>query len=605
MTEHLLVRLAGVIVLGIGAQWLAWRLKLPSILLLLILGFIAGPLTGLINPGEIFGDLLLPVVSVSVAVILFEGGLSLRISELREIGKVVRNLITLAVLITWIMITAAAYFILHLNLPLAILLGAILVVTGPTVIGPLLRHVRPAGRAGNIVKWEGIMNDPIGVLLSVLVFETILIGGIQEAGVMILTGVLKAIFASGAAGVLSAWLLVYLLRRYWIPDFLQQTVTLMLVVVAFVVSDFFQEESGLLAVTLMGVALANQKQAPVKHIIEFKENLRILIISSLFILLAARLQMSALNQINWASFVFLAVLILLVRPAAVFISTIGMGLNWRERLFISWMAPRGIVAAAVSSIFALRLSESGHPQTEYLVPLTFLVIIGTVILYGLTAAPLARWLQLAQSNPQGVLMIGAHDWARAIAKALQAQGLKVLLVDTNRANIYAARMEGLPTYHGSILWEYIMDEIDLDGIGRLLALTSNDEANSLAALHFSEVFGRGEVFQLPQAGEEKGRKEGHAPLHLRGRFLFGTGMTYQHLEDRFAAGATIKTTKLTATFDYEAFKTMYGNKATILFLITEGKELKIFTTQEQPLPKPGQTLVSVIEANDQTPATIS
>lgn len=597
MTEHLLVGLASIIALGIGAQWLAWRLKLPSILILLVLGFIAGPITGFLAPAEIFGDLLLPVVSVSVAVILFEGGLSLRIGELREIGKVVRNLITIGVLVTWLLATAAAHFILHLNLPLAILLGAILVVTGPTVIGPLLRHVRPAGRVGNIVKWEGIMNDPIGVLISVLVFEAILIGEFQKAGVLIISGVLKAIFVSGAAGVLSALLLVYLIKRYWIPDFLQQTVTLMLVIVTFVVSDFFQEESGLFAVTVMGIVLANQKKASIKHIIEFKENLRILIISNLFILLAARLQLRDFSYIDWASFLFLAVLIFLVRPVAVILSALGSALNWRECLFVSWMAPRGIVAAAVSSIFALRLAESGHPQTEYLVPVVFLVIIGTVILYGLTAAPLARWLKLAQANPQGVLIVGAHDWARAMAKALREQGVKVLLVDSNRDNIYAARMEGLATYHGDILWEHILDEIDLDGIGRLLALTSNSEANSLAALRFSEVFGRAEVFQLSQESEDKGRKGAYSPQHLRGRFLFGLKMTYNYLDYRFAAGASIKTTKLTATFDYADFKAMYGDAATILFLVTESKTLKVVTSEVQPSLKPGHTVISLANSD--------
>ncbi len=591
--EHLLTGLASMIILGIGAQWLAWRLRLPAILLLLLVGVLVGPITHFLAPEALLGPLLLPWVSLSVAVILFEGGLSLRLTDLSQIGSVVRNLLTLGLGITWLVSACAAYFLLGFDLPLALLLGAILVVTGPTVIGPLLRDVQPTARLGSILRWEGILNDPLGAMLAVLVFEAIFAGVPHGAATLVLLGVLKTLAIGGVAGFLGARLVVLLLKHYWVPDFLQNAVSLTIVVAAFWLSNLLQAEAGLLAVTLMGVLLANQRDVSIRHIVEFKENLRVLLISSLFIVLAARMRAENLAYIGGSSLVFLAVLILVARPTAVFLSTWGSELSLRERLFLAWMAPRGIVAAAVSSVFALRLAEAGHPQALLLVPVTFLVIMGTVALYGLTASRVARWLGVAWPNPQGVLMVGAHSWARTLAGALQEKGFPVALVDTNWTHVAAARMMGLRASYANVLSERIVDELDLQGIGRLLALTPNDEVNSLAALHFAEVFGRAEVYQLPLHQEESSPK-GEVPQHLHGRFLFGRGMTYEVLAERFAAGAVVKAPRLTKEFDYEAFCRLYGEGALPLFLISDTGKL-IIATEDEPLsPRPGHILISLV-----------
>ena len=480
--------IAAIIALGIGAQWLAWRLRVPSILLLLVTGFIAGPLTGWLNPEAVLGDLLFPIVSVSVGLILFEGGMSLRISELREIGAAIRNLILFGIPLTWLMISAAAAHFLGFDLQLSILFGALLVVTGPTVVLPLLRYLRPVGHVGSILKWEGILNDPVGATFAVLVLESILPDHPSHG---MLGGVVRTLLIGSLLGYLSTRILVALMSRYWIPDFLQAAVTLMAVVSAFTLSNIIQEESGLLTVTVMGVVLANQKSVAVKHILEFKENLRVLLISCLFIILAARLELSALEGVDWGGgFLFLAVLILVVRPLAVFLSTAGTSLTWQEKLFVSWMAPRGIVAAAVASLFSMRLIDMGYPGAEKLVPVTFLIIVGTITVYGLTAYPLGLWAKVTSTKAQGVLMVGAHLWARKIGEVLSNEGFPVLLADTNRGNVNAARMAGLPTFFGNILAESSLEKLNLDGIGRMLAVTANDEANSLASLHFAEVFDR-------------------------------------------------------------------------------------------------------------------
>ncbi len=597
VTQSLLIAVASIITLGIAAEWLAWRIHLPSILVLLVFGFLAGPVSGFLDPDAMLGELLFPIVSISVAVILFEGGASLRLRELREIGGVVRNLVTIGALLAWVLGTAAACLLLELDLPLAALLGAVLVVTGPTVIVPLLRHVRPDPQVGRTLKWEGILIDPIGAVLAVLVFEAVLAGGVEAATEVAVQGLLKTIAIGVTFAALGIGLLIVLMDRQWVPDFLQSPLSLMVVVAAFAASNVLQPESGLLTATLMGVALANQKTVDVKHIIEFKENLRVLLISSLFILLAARLKLDDLSGLGLAHLGFLAALMLIVRPAIVAAATLRSTLNWRARALIAWIAPRGIVAAAVASLFALELAEAGYAGAEMLVSITFMVIIGTVVIYGLSAAPLARLLKVAQPDPQGILIVGAHPWARAIASELKDVGIAVRLVDTNYANIAEARMEGLPVYYGSALTEIALDAIELQGIGRLLALTSNDEVNSLTALHFSEIFGRDSVYQLPPEQLARASKQ-VVSRSLRGRFLFDPQATYWNLTARFDVGADIKTTNLTEAFDYERFRARY-REAIPLFLIGAGNELTIFTVKSPPEPVPGHRLVAIVDRLDE------
>jgi NhaP-type Na+/H+ or K+/H+ antiporter len=588
----LLLSLAAIITLGIAAEWIAWRVGLPSILVLLVFGIVAGPLTGLLNPDAIFGALLFPIVSVSVAIILFEGGASLRIRELRQVGRVVASLVSVGAMVTWALATAAAHYILGIRLELSLLLGAILVVTGPTVIVPLLRQMRPSPQVGNTLKWEGILIDPIGAILAVLVFEVLLEGGLEVAWTVGSLGLLKTVVIGAALSGVGAGLMIWVLDRRWVPEFLQSPLSLTLVVAAFAASNSLQPESGLLTVTLMGVVMANQKSVNVRHIVEFKENLRVLLISSLFIILAARLQLADLRAVGMREIGFVAALILIVRPVAVGLSTLGSDFDWRERLAIGWVAPRGIVAAAVSSLFALELAQHGFPGADQLASVTFLVIIATVVVYGFTAAPLARRLGVAQPEPQGVLFVGAHPWAREIARELQEIGLEVRLADSNRRNISQARLAGLPTYFGSTLTEGALDHIDLSGIGSLLALTANDEVNSLSGLNFSEILGADSVFQLPPDGLQNSTDETLLGSHLRGRFLFRPDAGYWQLTARFDAGADVKTTTLSDSFGYKDFLEQHAD-AIPLFVVDDGK-LAVMTVRGAPVPQPGQTIVALV-----------
>ncbi len=601
MTEHILVGIVSVIVLGIGTQWLAWRFRVPSILLLLLVGFVAGPVTGFLSPESLQGDWVFAFVSLSIGIILFEGGLNLRLGELREVGVAVRNLISIGVLVTWVLAGLGAYYIVGLNLSLSILIGAILTVTGPTVVIPLLRHVRASGRVGTMAKWEGITIDPVGAILAVLVLETILlIHGVEaeslgEAMLHALEGLFLVFFISVGISITAAAVLILLLRRRLIPDYLQNAVALMVVVGTFALSNVLQEESGLLEVTLLGIIMANQKYVPVRRISEFKENLQVLLIGCLFIVLSARLELGVLDYFDGQAFLFLAVLILAVRPLAVMASAWGTNLNWKEQAFMAWLAPRGIVAAAVASLFAFRVEAIFPQQVGALVPLVFLVIVGTVAVYGLTIGPLARYLGLAEPDAQGVLFVGAHTWARRIAKAVADLGYKVLLVDSNAKNIEQARREELPAEVANALTESALDELNLSGIGRLLAVTPNEEVNALAALNFAEVFESNDIFQLTARSDQNTGKSSHdieLPRHLRGRPLFGAKTSYQTLSALFNAGGEIRTIELDESTTLETVQSHYDDGAVPLFLHRADK--LIVCAEESESPQPGDTLVAFV-----------
>ena len=591
---QILIALAAIVVLGIGAQWLAWRLHLPAILLLLAVGTIAGPVTGFLNLEDLFGDLLLPVISLSVGIILFEGGLSLRIRDVRATWRSLVGLLTIGVVVTWIGATIAAQTLLGFPLSISLLLGSVLVVTGPTVIGPLLRDIRPSGPVGAVAKWEGIVIDPIGAVLAVLVFEVI--DSIAAADYSDATReALKGLALTAASGVLvgsgAAGLLIVMLRRFWIPDYLQNAVALLFVIASQTLANLWHHEAGLVAVTVMGVILANQRSVPVHRIAEFKENLTVLLISALFIVLAARVRPSSLISLGWRGVLFAFVLILVVRPVAVWLSTIGSNLRIRERIFLAFFAPRGIVAASVASVFALRVTGG-----RLIAPATLLVIFITVAFYGLTAGWLARRLGLAVADPQGFLILGGNVLARKLALAIKSAGFPIVLIDTRYDHVQKARADGITAYCDNALSEHVLEHIDLGGIGRFAALTSNDEVNTLAATRFRELFGRSNVYQVTVAGARKESAEA-ALHHFHGRPLFGREQDLARLTTAVEKGSDIKVTPLTQEFSYDDFKEQYGERAWPLFLVA-GKKLTPVSSDAPLNPKPGQSIISLLLASN-------
>jgi len=593
--------LACILALGIAAQWVAWRFRLPAIVLLLLFGVLLGKLPGS-EPSPEGDELFFALVSLAVGIILFEGGLSLNFREIKETSGAVFRLVSVGLIITWLLTAWFAFSVAGFTPQMAILLGALLTVSGPTVILPLLRHVQPVRRIGSLAKWEGIVNDPIGAVIAALVFEVVLHQSHDNiASDSILSFAITLVYALVLSG-LGALLLLQMLRRYWVPDYLQNPVILAFVVLLFAVSNSLQEESGLVTVTLLGVMLANQRGVAIRHVVEFKENLRVLLISTLFIVLSSRLtlDMKALSTLGWQSVAFVALLIAVVRPVSVFIATFGSGLSWQERALLSWIHPRGIVAAAVSSLFALSLIDAKHPlapEADRFVLITFFVIVATVTVYGLTLAPLARWLGLSGENPQGVLFAGASPMVREIASALQKEGFPVLMVDTNLRNNAAARMAGLPIAYASIGSEFVQEELDLGGIGRLLAMTPNDEVNTLAAMGLAERFGRSEVYQVA-ATESSNERTETVGAYRRGRTLFDRPTTVEQLEARFQSGAVIKKTLLTDDFTFDDFLARYGESTLVLFSIEESGNLLVATDEKGMVPGPGQKLIALVDNAD-------
>ena len=592
--QQILLALGGIGIAALGSQWLAWRLKLPAILFLLLTGILAGPVLGWLDPQELFGPLLMPLVSLSVALILFEGSLTLHLSEWGEIGSVVRRLVTIGALSTWAVITLATHWLLGFDWLLALLFGTLTLVTGPTVIVPMLRVVRPKASIANILRWEGIVIDPIGALLAVVVYSFIITRASGEGLSHSLLTFGGVIVCGSLFGIVGGWVMGHILRRQWLPEYLHSLATLATVLAIFIASNTVMHESGLMAVTLMGIWMANMKGVDVRNILHFKENLSIFLISGLFILLAARLDLHAMIALGPVVLVLLLIIQFIARPLNVLLSTFGSKLNWRERTLLAWIAPRGIVAAAVSAIFAVRLDQAGHEGALLLVPLTFAVIIGTVVLQSATARPLARLLKVAEPAPSGFLIVGANGPARAIGKALQQLGSRVLLTDSNWENIRAARMENLPTYFGNPASQHAEVHLDLVGLGHLLALSPSGELNTLAAIRFRHEFGPRRLYTLA-SGQEIRRTDKHRASHEhRGQSLGNPVLTYTQLASELHNGAEIYSTQLTENFTWEDYQALHGERATLLFARDHNSWVHVVTPESDLKPGAGWTLLALI-----------
>lgn len=594
MNETAIIAITGICVVSMLCQWIAWRVRLPAILFLLITGFLLGPVFQIVNPDDLFGDLLFPLVSLAVAIVLFEGSLTLKLSELPGLSRTITRLVTLGALVTWVIIAASSYYLFEFSWQLAVLFGALCVVTGPTVIMPMLRTVRPNANISNILRWEGILIDPIGALFVVVTFEFIILQtqGNAIGHTLFLFG--KILLVGGVFGVAAGYCLGVILRRHLLPEYLHNLLTLTILFASFTISNHFAHESGLLAVTLMGIWLANMRDVDLKGILDFKENLTVLFISGLFIILAARLDLTQLQNLDISMLLLFAIIQLVARPISVWLSSFGSGLNWREKTLLSWMAPRGIVAAAVSALFALRLEQTSVDDAYLLVPLIFMVIVGTVLLQSATAGPLARWLKVSEPPPTGVIIMGANSVARCLGEAIKELGFKVLLAGTDRSNVHAARMAGLETFYGNPASEYADQRLSLTGMGLLLALSPSSEINTVVATRYSGDFGKRNMYSLAASLDRQDSDKHRIAQDHRNYQLLSDKITYKKLASVIAKGGQIKKTKLSNEYSYQQY--LDDNKTAIkLFLISPKKELFVITDDLLEEPKTDWTLVSLVD----------
>ena len=595
MDNHILLSIASIGVLGIACQWFAWWVRIPSILFLLTAGILAGPVLNLLNPDVLFGNLLFPFISLSVAVILFEGSLTLKFEDIRGHGKTVSNLVTIGALITWVIIGYSTYRLLNLPIELAFLFGAVVVVTGPTVIIPMLRTVRPNSKVANVLRWEGIVIDPLGALLAVLVFDFIISGQQNNALGTIFLTFGKIIFSGFIIGFVFGWLLGELLRKQYIPQYLRNIFTLISVFAVFVLSEMIESESGLLAVTIMGITMANMKDMDIDNILDFKESLSVLLISALFIVLAARIELHELIHAGWPAIVLLGIIILIARPVSVFVSSIGSDLSFNEKLMIAWIGPRGIVAAAISALFALRLEDAGYSEAVLLVPLTFVIIIGTVVIQSTTAQHIAEFLKVREPSPTGLLIIGAGNVARAIGKELQFHGFKTLITDSTWENIRLARMDGLETYFGNPVSEHADRNLNLSGLGKLLAMSGRLNLDTLACLRFKSEFGANNVYELKTTREKHTEDKHIVSTKHRGYELFSEDADYGNLAYRLRNQAEIKSTQLSDEFTFEQYLKKYEGGIVPMFAIDDKQRLHVFVANGKMQPEPGWTIIAMID----------
>ena len=511
-----MLEFAGIIVLGILSQWFAWKLKIPAILPLILIGLFVGPVSTLISndgtkwlepvwngtEGLFPGERLYNFVSLAIGIILFEGGLTLKREEVLNVGPAILKLITLGSAITFFGGGIAAHFIFDLNWQISFLFSALIIVTGPTVIAPILRNIPLKKDVSAVLKWEGILIDPIGALVAVLIFEFIRVGEGYNYTVEALVEFGKIIVVGFSVGSSSAYALYYSIKKKVIPFYLLNVASLALVLAVFVISDLFAHESGLLSVVIMGMMLGNMKTDRLKEILHFKESLSILLISILFILLSANINIEDMMLLyRWETVLLFGIVVFVLRPLAVFMSTTHSGLNFNEKLFISWVGPRGIVAAGIASLFGLRLAMLGEPGAEYITPLVFMIVLGTVLLNATTARLFAKIVGVFLKSSDGIIMIGASDFARLIADYLKKNGRRVVLIDNNVENIERAKLLGLEAMEGNVYSDELLDDVELNDIGFLLAVTGSSFLNEYAIDKFSNIFGENGAFRIASTDE--------------------------------------------------------------------------------------------------------
>lgn len=600
--ENLVLAFAIIGALGIGAQWLAWRFNFPAIVLMAIAGVLAGPVFNVFAapdaaPGTppmeaMFGEFYRPIIAVAVAVILFEGGLQLNFSELRGLTRGVRRLVFPGVPIAWFLGSTATYLIAGLSWQVSLLFGGIMVVTGPTVIIPLLRQSKLNPRPATLLKWEGIINDPIGALLAVVVYEFLVIGEHGATSADIVSSLILAAILSAGLGYAFGTFVASSFRRGWVPEYLKPPVLLALVLICFEVANLLQEEAGLLSVTAMGVTLANSRIASINELRLFKENVTVLLVSGVFVILTANLTFQSMGALDWSILWYLLAMLLVVRPLTVFVSTIGSGLPWKERLLVGWIAPRGIVAVAVSSFFGASLMEAGYIDGEKLIPLAFGMVFATVVLHGFTIGPLAKALGLASRERPGVLIVGASPFSASLAAKLKEMEIPVMVADTSWRRLKPVRLANVETYYGEILSEVTEHHVDLNRFGYLLALGGNEAHNALVATDLAPELGRAAIYQVNARGKDDEDRKALS-YTLQGRTFLHSGIALDELLRRHYSGWIFQRTRLSEEYPPEKYKKDLGPDHEIILMIRKG--VISFASQEAPLkPEIGDTVLAYI-----------
>ncbi|WP_221567429.1 sodium:proton antiporter [Alkalihalobacillus sp. TS-13] len=593
MIESLLFTIMLIIVLGIGSQWLAWRFGLPAIVIMTVAGLLAGPFLGIINPEEDFGQLFNPIISAAVAIILFEGSLNLDYREIKGVSRPILRIVTFGALIAWVLGSWAAHYFAGLSWAVAYVIGGLFIVTGPTVILPLLRQAKLKARPAAILKWEGIIVDPFGALLAVFAFE--IIKFLTEESVTAKTLLLYFV-ASAVAGFLG-WLFGrvsgWMIEKGHVPEFLKSPFVFAFVLACFSISDEIMHETGLLAVTVMGITMANMHITSIDDMRHFKETMSVMLISAVFIMITASLTIETLLEIfNWNILSFVVLMMILVRPLSIFLSTIRTDLTFQEKTLVGWIAPRGIVALTVSGYFDSALRDQGFEDARLLTPLTLGLVFATVCAHGFSIRWMARKLGLAIDDQPGVLLIGGSIFSAKFGEVLKEMNIPVLITDSSYDRLITARNLGVPIYRGEILSEQTDYQIDFTPYEYMVASTDIDSYNALVCNTFVPTFGRTNVYQLSLHNTTGDDLRGLDPT-VSGNIIFHDGATWEVLNKKVESGYVFRKTKITDQYTFKQYVDERADDAELLCILKPSGKIVFFTEENSVKGEDGDIVISL------------
>ncbi len=590
MVDSLLFQVVMIGVLGIGAQWLAWHFRFPAIVAMSLAGLLAGPLFGILTPKDAFGDTFQIFISIAVAIILFEGSLNLNFKEIRGIGRPIVRIITVGAFIAWILGSFAAHYVAGLSWAVAFVIGGLFIVTGPTVILPLLRQAKLKQRPASILKWEGIIVDPLGALLAVFAFEIIVFLTSEEVSAAILLffflSSLLAAFIGWLTGVIVGWIF----EKGYVPEFLRSPVVLSMVTACFMVTDEIKHETGLLAVTAMGIKLANMNISSFSDMRHFKENMSVLLMSVVYVMITAGVTRETLLDIlSWNIIGYILLMIFLVRPLSIWLSTINTDITNQEKALVGWIAPRGIVALAVSSYFAHVLLDAGYADANLVIPMTLGLVFSTVVAHGFSIRWVSEKLGLAVNSQPGVLIVGSNPFSVSMAKVMRELDIPILLADSSKQRLEAAQGTGIDTFHGEILSELYDHELDITPYEYMVAASNLNSYNALVCRSFVQEMGRNNIFSLHN---ENG--EGLTDLvdKYDKRILTKENISWGDLNDRIERGFKFNTTKLTKKSFSQCVEER-SEQSLILFVLKSSGKIEFSTHEGQVIGKQGDTVVSL------------
>lgn len=590
LEDSAMIQIVYCVILGIAAQWLSWRLRFPAIIVLSLVGIIVGPILGWIQPQESFGQELPSFVEIAVAIILFEGALNLRIYELKEAASGVKRLVSIGVLLNFGLGALFAYYVGNFSWPIAFFMGAILIVTGPTVIMPALRQSKINRRPASFLKWEGIINDPLGALLAIICFEYIVYSGDGSPFLMSLFGIGKAIAVAIISGGLVSYALYTAFKKNLVPDFLKVPLVLSSVLALLIISNFIQEGSGLLSATFLGVILGNIRFSVIEDLKRFKESLSLFVLSTVFIVLASSIELRSLTHLDPSHILFLICVVFVIRPLAVFLSTIRSEMDWRERLIVAWFGPRGIVSASVVGTFAPRLVDLGFQEASSLLPLTFLIIFMTVTIHGGTLSMLSKALGLSARKRNGILIIGAYPWNIQMAKALLDANIPVTISDSSPQRLRKAKAQKIPVHEGLILADLEDGKPDLNLFRAALIATENDAYNTLVSTKLGIEMGRKNIFQVAPAQSDRS-----APAEFGGQILSHREFDFENMMKNYFQGWTFEIEELDEAKIKEVFDREERDETRIpVALLTKEGQARFIVPETIARPEPGTQLLSYV-----------